>query len=35
MSEKKKFWILLVILVLSISLLFYLNHSSQQVFLNR
>jgi hypothetical protein len=33
MSDKKRFWILLIILLLSLSLLLYLNHSSQQFFL--
>lgn len=33
MSEKTKFWILLVLLVLSIALLLYLNHGASQVLL--
>lgn len=32
MSEKQKFWALLVLLTLSIALLFYLNHTNSQVF---
>lgn len=31
MSDKKKFWILLGLLVLSLALLWYLNHSAGQV----
>jgi hypothetical protein len=34
MSEKKKFWILLTLLALSVVLLVYLNHSSQQLLLS-
>lgn len=33
MSEKRKFWILLVLLILSIALLLYLNSGASQVFL--
>lgn len=33
MSDKKKFWILLVILGLSLALLWYLNHTTNQFFL--
>lgn len=33
MSEKTKFWILLALLICSLFLLFYLNHSSGQFFL--
>lgn len=31
MTEKKKFWILLVLLLLSLALLWYLNYSAGQV----
>lgn len=34
MNEKTRFWILLVILALSIALFVFLNHSSQQVLLH-
>lgn len=35
MSEQKKFWILLALLALSITLLLYLNSGASQVFLGR
>lgn len=35
MTEKKKFWILLMLLVLSIALLFYLNYSNEKLFISR
>lgn len=34
MTEKTKFWILLSLFFLSIALLVYLNHSSQQLLLS-
>jgi hypothetical protein len=33
MDEKKRFWILLALLALSIALLFYLNRSSGKLFI--
>lgn len=33
MTEKQKFWILLVLLVMSIALLFYLNTSNEKLFI--
>lgn len=33
MTEQKKFWILLGLLVLSLGLLAYLNYSSQKLFI--
>jgi len=33
MNEKTKFWILLAILALSVALLIYLNHGTNQLFL--
>lgn len=33
MSEKKKFWILLVLLALSIALLLYLNYTNEKLFI--
>lgn len=35
MNEKVKFWILLVLLGLSIALLLWLNHSTQQILLGQ
>jgi hypothetical protein len=32
MNEKQKFWVLLTLLVLSIALLFYVNHTNSQLF---
>lgn len=33
MNEKTKFWILLVLLLATVALLAYLNHSSEQLFI--
>ncbi len=33
MTEKKKFWILLVLLALSIILLIYLNYTNEKLFI--
>ena len=35
MSDKKKFWLLIVILAISLALLYFLNHTSQQILLQR
>jgi hypothetical protein len=33
MTEKTKFWILLALLLLSVALLFYLNHTNEKLFI--
>lgn len=33
MSEKTKFWVLLVLLALSIALLYYLNYTNEKLFI--
>lgn len=32
MTEKTKFWVLLVLLALSVALLFYLNYTNEKLF---